>query len=215
MNGASQRKFCLMSGSVSRLKPRPVERRRHQRVSVQLAGRYMLESRREFPCQTLNISPGGVALLAPAVGVLGERVIVYLDQIGRVEGSIVRHIQNGFAISFSATVRKRDKLASQLTWLANRHILGLPEDRRHDRIQPRIPRTVLTLPDGKQVVARLIDASTSGAGISTDLNLDMGLRIVVGKLPATIVRKFEGGIAVEFGRTLTEAEIDSDVSVSL
>jgi hypothetical protein len=204
-----------MSGSSARLKPRPVERRRHQRVSVQLAGRYMLESRREFPCQTVNISPGGVALLAPAVGILGERVIVYLDQIGRVEGSIVRHIQNGFAISFSATVRKRDKLASQLTWLANRHILGLPEDRRHDRIQPRIPRTVLTLPDGKQVVARLIDASTSGAGISTDLNLDMGLRIIVGKLPATIVRKFDGGIAVEFGRTLTEAEIESDVSVSL
>jgi hypothetical protein len=204
-----------MSGSLTRLKPRPVERRRHQRVSVQLAGRYMLESRREFPCQTLNISPGGVALLAPAVGILGERVIVYLDQIGRVEGSIVRHIQNGFAISFSATVRKRDKLASQLTWLANRHILGLPEDRRHDRIQPRIPRTILTLPDGKQVVARLIDASTSGAGISTDLNLDMGLRIIVGKLPATIVRKFDGGIAVEFGRTLTEAEIDNDVSVSL
>jgi PilZ domain len=112
-------------------------------------------------------------------------------------------------------VRKRDKLASQLTWLANRQLLGLPEDRRHDRVQPRIPRTVITLDNGQQVVARLIDISTSGAGISTELKLVMDQRIVVGKLPAKVVRVFEGGVAVEFGRVLTGPEIDSDVSVSL
>jgi hypothetical protein len=47
------------------------------------------------------------------------------------------------------------------------------------------------------------------------MDLAMGLRIIVGKLPATIVRKFDGGIAVEFGRVLTQAEIDSDVSVEI
>jgi hypothetical protein len=204
-----------MFGSVARSHARPMERRRHQRVDVQLMGRYMLETRREYPCQTVNISPGGLALLAPVPGNLGERVVIYLDQLGRVEGTVVRHFQNGFAITFSATVRKRDKLAGQLTWLANRHILGLPEDRRHDRVQPRIPRTVITLDNGQQVVARLIDVSTSGAGISTDLPLAMDQRIVVGKLPAKVVRVFEGGVAVEFGRILTPPEIDSDVSVTL
>jgi hypothetical protein len=192
-----------------------MERRRHQRVDVQVMGRYMLESRREYPCQTVNISPGGLAILAPVMGNIGERVVIYLDQLGRVEGTVVRQFQNGFAIAFSATVRKRDKLASQLTWLANRQLLGLPEDRRHDRVQPRIPRTVITLDNGQQVVARLIDISTSGAGISTDLKLVMDQRIVVGKLPAKVVRVFEGGVAVEFGRVLTGPEIDSDVSVSL
>jgi hypothetical protein len=192
-----------------------MERRRHQRVDVQVMGRYMLESRREYPCQTVNISPGGLAILAPVMGNIGERVVIYLDQLGRVEGTVVRQFQNGFAIAFSATVRKRDKLASQLTWLANRQLLGLPEDRRHDRVQPRIPRTIITLGTGEQVVARLIDISTSGAGISTDLKLVMDQRIVVGKLPAKVVRVFEGGVAVEFGRVLTGPEIDSDVSVSL
>jgi len=204
-----------MFGSVARTQERPIERRRHQRVSVQLLGRYMLETRREYPCQSVNISPGGMALLAPVPGNLGERVVVYLDQVGRVEGQVVRHFQNGFAIAFSATIRKRDKLAAQLTWLANREILGLPEDRRHDRLQARITRTVITLDDGQQVVARLIDVSTSGAGIATDLKLVMGQRIVVGKLPGKVIRVFEGGVAVEFGRILTVAEIDSDVSVLL
>jgi hypothetical protein len=204
-----------MFGSVARSHAKPMERRRHQRVDVQVMGRYMLESRREYPCQTVNISPGGLAILAPVMGNIGERVVIYLDQLGRVEGTVVRQFQNGFAIAFSATVRKRDKLASQLTWLANRQLLGLPEDRRHDRVQPRIPRTIITLGTGEQVVARLIDISTSGAGISTDLKLVMDQRIVVGKLPAKVVRVFEGGVAVEFGRVLTGPEIDSDVSVSL
>jgi PilZ domain len=204
-----------MFGSAARQHAKPIERRRHQRVAVQVMGRYMLESRREYPCQSVDISPGGLSILGPVVGNLGERVVVYLDQLGRVEGTVTRHFQNGFAIAFSATMRKRDKLAAQLTWLANRQILGLPEDRRHDRNQPRNARTVITLDSGQQIVCRLIDVSTSGASISTDLKLGMGQRIVVGKLPGKIVRVFEGGVAVEFGRILTELEIDTDVSVSL
>jgi hypothetical protein len=204
-----------MFGNAARTVSKARELRRHQRVTVELMGRYMLESRREFPCQTINISPGGAALVAPVPGIIGERVVAYLDQLGRVEGKIVRLLPNGFAITFSATVRKRDKLAAQLTWLANRQILGIPEDRRHDRVQPRNPRTVITLDSGQQAIGRLLDVSTSGAGVSTELKLAMGQRIVVGRLPAKIVRLFDGGVAVEFGRILTEAEIDSDVSVAL
>ena len=45
--------------------PLAEERRRHQRVKVNLLGRYMLADRREFPCQVINMSPGGIALVAP------------------------------------------------------------------------------------------------------------------------------------------------------
>ncbi|HXX07680.1 MAG TPA: PilZ domain-containing protein, partial [Pseudolabrys sp.] len=45
--------------------PLTEERRRHQRVRVNLLGRYMLADRREFPCQVVNMSPGGMALIAP------------------------------------------------------------------------------------------------------------------------------------------------------
>ena len=114
--------------------PAAEERRRFQRVKVHLLGRYMLPDRREFPCQVINMSPGGLALLAPGIGNVGDRVVAYLDHIGRVEGKITRIIDNGFAMTVGATARKRDKLAAQLTWLANRHILNLPEDRRHGRI---------------------------------------------------------------------------------
>lgn len=42
--------------------------------------------------------------------------------------------------TIAGTPRKRDKLAAQFTWLANRYILGLPEDRRHGRTRPAILR---------------------------------------------------------------------------
>src|ERR1700746_4087710 len=129
-----------------RLRALGEERRRFQRVRVDLLGRYMLADRREFPCQVVNMSPGGMALIAPVSGQPGERVIAYVDHLGRLEGHVARIFQNGFAMTIAATARKRDKLAAQLTWLANRHILGLPEDRRHGRVAPRNPITRPLLP---------------------------------------------------------------------
>ena len=102
-----------------RLRALGEERRRFQRVRVDLLGRYMLPDRREFPCQVVNMSPGGMALVAPVSGQPGERVIAYVDHLGRLEGHVARIFQNGFAMTIAATPRKRDKLAAQLTWLAN------------------------------------------------------------------------------------------------
>jgi hypothetical protein len=176
------------------------ERRRFQRVRVNLLGRYMLSDRREFPCQVINMSPGGMAVLAPVVGQLGERVIAYVDHLGRLEGTVARLIENGFAMTIAATARKRDKLAAQLTWLANRHILNLPEDRRHGRITPRNPAARLILPNGVNVACRVIDISQSGAAIATDQRPDIGAPVTIGKTTGRVVRHLEDGIAVEFTR---------------
>ena len=180
--------------------PAQEERRRFQRVKVHLLGRYMLPDRREFPCQIINMSPGGLALLAPGIGNVGDRVIAYLDHIGRVEGKITRIIDNGFAMTIISTPRKRDKLAAQLTWLANRHVLGLPEDRRHGRIVPRDPVTQLVLPNGATMKCRLIDMSLSGAAVATDERPPMGTLVSLGKTQGRVVRHLEQGFAVEFTR---------------
>jgi PilZ domain len=176
------------------------ERRRFQRVRVNLLGRYMLADRREFPCQITDMSPGGMALVAPVSGRAGERVIAYVDHIGRLEGVIARQFPNGFAMTITATPRKRDKLASQLTWLANRHVLGLPEDRRHDRIVPRDPRAVLVLADGTQSVCHIVDMSLSGASIASEARPPVGTLVRIGKTQARVLRHVEHGFAVEFTR---------------
>src|SRR5881275_2056288 len=175
--------------------PLSEEQRRFQRVRVNLLGRYMLADRREFPCQVLDMSPGGMAVIGPVSGTAGERIVAYIDHVGRLEGTISRVLPNGFAMSIAATPRKRDKLAAQLTWLANRHILGLPEDRRHDRIIPKNPRTTIVMPDGKALICRIIDMSLSGAAIASELRPELGLVVTLGKTPARIVRHIENGFA--------------------
>ena len=141
------------------------ENRRYQRVKIDLLGRYMLEDRREFPCQVIDMSPGGLAMIAPQCGRLGERVIAYIDHVGRLEGSITRILPSGFSMTIAASQRKRDKLAAQLTWLANRHILDLPEDRRHQRVANRDQMVTLTMADGSQQQCAILDLSVSGVAV--------------------------------------------------
>jgi hypothetical protein len=187
------------------------ERRRHQRVKVRLTGQFMRQDRREFPCATIDISPGGIAFEAEASGEVGERIIAYLNQIGRVEGTVARHFYGGFAIQMKLPPLKREKLADQLTWLANRQVLGMPEDRRHERIVPRNRHTTLTLPGGRELVVRLIDVSQSGAAVTVDANSPIGTPVTLGTRPAQVVRLFAGGLAVEFNRLIPAEMFDEDI----
>jgi hypothetical protein len=203
--------MALQQAKAAQPQPRGQERRRHQRVAVALLGRYMLADRREFPCQTVDMSPGGVLLMAPVRGEIGDRVVVYLEHIGRIEGEVTRHVPRGFAIAISAAARKRDKIASQLTWLANRQELGLPEDRRHERITPRTLATTVKLESGREFAARLIDVSMSGAAISTEHRPPLGSSLVIGTTTAKVVRHFQNGIAVEFRLALSPDRFDENI----
>lgn len=190
------------------------ERRRHQRVKVNLLGRYMLADRHEYPCQVIDMSPGGMALAAPVLGTPGERVIAYVDHLGRLEGKIARLIDNGFAMTISATSRKRDKLAAQLTWLANRQILNLPEDRRHGRFTPKNQMGRLILPNGTNITVRVIDVSASGAAVSIapDLRPPVGSAVTIGKTMGRVVRHIEDGFAIEFTRLQHPDSIEDNVT---
>ncbi len=188
------------------------ERRRFRRVAVNLLGRYMLADRREFPCQITDMSPGGMALIAPVVPRAGERVVAYVDHLGRLEGTVARQFQNGFAMRIDATARKRDKLAAQLTWLANRDLVGLPEDRQSSRLVPRNPDTSVVLPNGVSVSVKIIDLSLSGAGVSGAAKPAIGAMVTLGKIQGRVIRHTESGFAIEFTRLQHSDFIDENVS---
>ncbi|MCW2283844.1 hypothetical protein M2323_001453 [Rhodoblastus acidophilus] len=189
----------------------PMERRRHARVKLALLGRYMLEDRREFPCQTNDVSVGGISVTAPVRGAIGERIVAYFDALGRIEGTIIRHIDFGFVMTANMPASKREKLVNQLTWLANRKALGLPEDRRHERIVPIAANTTLRFQDGGTAPARIVDISVSGAAVSCTAQAPMGAMIHVGRRPARVVRVFEHGLGLEFALPLSFDEFDENV----
>src|SRR5690606_19738664 len=101
--------------------------------------------------------------------------------------------------------------AAKLTWLANRHELNLPEDRRHDRGDVSISFCTVSLPDGREYKARVIDMSLSGAALSFDVQPPIGSPIMVGKIRGSVVRHFDEGVAIEFMTPQTQASLDQNV----
>ena len=172
--------------------------RQYQRVDISLFGRYMLADKREFPCQITNMSSGSAAIIGPRSGDIGETVIAYMDHIGRLEGKILRIFHGGFAMSINATQQKRDKLSAKITWLANRHELNLPEDRRHERIIPSSRTAEIKLEDGRTYNARIVDLSLSGAAIELEVRPAIGTLIWLGNMRGRVVRHFDEGVAIEF-----------------
>ncbi len=171
---------------------------RYNRVRVSVLGRYMLADRSEFPCQIIEMSPGDAVVVAPVPGIVGEKVIAYIDHVGRIEGSILSQMDGGFIMDIAASSRKRDKMAAQLTWLANKDILNLPEDRRHERVVPDIRHSTVVLDDGRRYNCKIIDISLSGAAIELDVRPAMGTPVTLGRMRARVIRHFQNGVAVEF-----------------
>ncbi|WEZ83674.1 PilZ domain-containing protein [Rhizobium sp. 32-5/1] len=169
-----------------------------QRVSVNLTGRLMLANHDEYDCTAVDMSPGDVVFTCDARPRAGERIIAYVDHVGRLEGNVSKLADNAFVIQINATDRKREKLAAQLTWIANKHELGLPEDRRHDRLAPRKVRTEITLDDGSKYSCRLIDLSLSGAAVDIETRPALGAAILLGSMKGRVVRHFQEGVAIEF-----------------
>ncbi|MDX3926983.1 MAG: PilZ domain-containing protein [Shinella sp.] len=189
--------YSFQQASPAASKPQ-IDQRSFQRVSVNLPGRLMLSSHDEYECTVIDMSPGDVFFACPARPNIGERIIAYVDHIGRVEGTVERATDQGFVVIVTATERKREKLAAQLTWIANRHELGLPEDRRHSRLTPRNPRTELALDDGRRYPCRIIDLSLSGAAIDIEVRPALGTAVQLGNMRGRVVRHFQEGVAIEF-----------------
>jgi PilZ domain len=174
------------------------DRRRHKRVELHALGRFMRADKAEYPCKLVDVSVGGAALQSPQPVALGEHVIAYFDEIGRIDGPVVRLVDGGFAMQIQATQHRREKLAAQLTWLANRKVLGIPEARRHERLLPQKIESFMLLPDGQQIECQILDISISGASVSAVLLPPIGMDISLGRLRAKVMRHHENGVGLQF-----------------
>lgn len=174
------------------------DRRRYRRVPIRVLGRFMREDKEEYPCQVVNMSAGGMAMLSPAQCRDGERIVAYLENFGRIEGIVIRCVDGGIAVRIVASQYKREKIANLLTWLINRESLGLNEERKHERVVPRNPLSKLILPNGDVFDCRVIDVSLSGASIAIEKKPPLQTEVILGRMRGRVVRHHDTGLAVQF-----------------
>jgi hypothetical protein len=183
------------------------DRKDYCRVAVSAKGRFMRPDYSEQDCIVDTMSPLEAVFSCDTPADIGERIVAYLEHIGRIEGEVTEIGRQSFSISIKATDRKRDKLSAQLAWLDKKIRLGLPEDRRHERLAPSNVGSEIKLEDGRTFSCRIIDLSMSGAGIELDASLDIGTILTLGNMRGRIVRHFQEGVGIAFLDTQPEEVI--------
>lgn len=173
------------------------DERRHRRIFISLPVRFMLADQGEHRGVLFDMSPGGLSVTSDLRPAIGTRVVLYIDDIGRVEGTTSRFHDYGFAVRLNTTQNRRDKIAERLIFHANRHRLRDEALRSHERIESD-QEAYCRMPDGAEIVCRVIDLSLSGAAIAVDPPPAVGTEIALGRMLGRVVRRIPQGVAIHF-----------------
>lgn len=166
-------------------------------------GRFMLPDMSEYPCQVASIDADGVKLLSDHTVEPGTPIIAYLDDIGRVDGTMDKVIEDGFFVAFNLTGRRRERMERRLEWFETSD----PDERRDDRFVPKDAASQITLNDGREYPCEVIDISVSGASIKTSVLPSIGTYLSLGRMRGRVVRFTSDGIAIEFMRQIEPAKL--------
>jgi len=176
-------------------------------VNIAVEGSYSLQRRwydadgklRSFTCRTTRVSPFRMIVEVPVVGFVGERTISYFREFGEFEGVIRAAMPGGLLVEMDMTPEHRARLAEKLAWLEKKFRDESVQDvREAARIIPPASHSVLTLADGSVHRCLITDVSSSGAGISAEMQLPVGTPLAVGACVGRVVRAFDTGFAVKF-----------------
>jgi hypothetical protein len=184
-----------------------LDRRRHRRVLWQVPVRGLTGSGEEFTCNTIDVCAGGIRINLARPLEKGENLVLYVEDIGRVEGVIVRVLNEvGYAVEFRVPQRKREKIADALTWLVNKDKLGLTDERIDER-RSATGQVIAIHGKGISIACAVADVSLFGVALKTAGPRPMiGDRVQIGERAGTCVRYIDGGFAVDF-RTLHGTDI--------
>lgn len=172
------------------------DRRKHHRVDLPLKARFLTDTGDERTGVVLNISAGGAMLRAKYPPAFGQNVVLYIDQVGRMEGKVVRSGNNCFAVTYHKRRAKAVKIADQLTTAINQRRRGT-DRRMSPRVNQETTATVY-LEDGREFKCAILDISLTGASIEISPRPPLGMHLILGRMTAKVVRRHEKGVGVVF-----------------
>jgi hypothetical protein len=181
---------------------RAPDRRRFFRADVEIDGRILNSENREIDCRTADISAGGARLTSSIAPAMGEKILLYLGELGRTPAEVVRVGKAGeFAVTFIASNHKREKIAERLTWLLNKDLFAdgpESEGRRETRFSAGGVIDI-TLEDGTALTCDVRDFSLLGCSLRTIRQRPpIGVWVRIGMTYGRVARYFEDGFAVDF-----------------
>ncbi len=171
---------------------------------VRLPGRFLIQGLEEAQC--LLISVAGQDAIVSTGEIRGtprtDRIVLYLDLIGRLEGAATWLGHNQLSVRIAAPAAKLVRLRQQFALLAGMPPQDRENLRGHRRIRLDAPDVNLALPGDENVMVRVKDVSRSGAAVQTDLVPVIGEAVTLGSTRGRVVRILDDGFAMQFARLL-------------
>ncbi len=178
------------------------DQRRYERVRLELNTRFMRADGSEHAGQVVDISCGGIAVNSPVLPRVGERVILYVENLGRLEGKVVRHVGKGFALPFQATPRRRERISQRITYINSRGNIQSDKALKPffvpDEAAQLAPISYIVLQDGKKVPARVLDLNVAGVLIETKMALSIGTHVQVGRMRGLVTDRHGSHFSIDF-----------------
>lgn len=166
-----------------------------------LKGRFMRTDGSEYSCRLWRISANN-ADFTIADGEktlqLNDHIIAYIENLGRLEGTIINIQRDDFSLQLQHSDHQRNKLITKINWLSHNADQQQAEQRRHIRYTPARSEAALTLSDGTEHTCKILDLSLSGAAVETGLRPPLRSIVTLGNSQAKVLRHFDEGIGIEF-----------------
>jgi PilZ domain len=188
--------------------------RRSEHSEGVIFGRFMLADMTEHPCRVSDLSIDGVTFLTEVEVEPLAQLVAYIQDVGRVEGTVVGTVPGGIRISFQLSGTRRQRLESRLE-RCDRPGGSAEQQRRHHRHVARDNKSHITLPDGRVYACEVIDISLSGAALRTAVLPSLGTCLNLGKMRGRVVRYHDSGIAIEFLKLLDRTTVAAAANADL
>ncbi len=160
-----------------------------------------------------RVSPFRMLVSVPVIGKVGERIVSYFGDFGKLDGWIADTVAGGFLIDLETDREQREKLARKLTWLEKKQKdPSVIEARNNGRIIPKTLHSTVIFADGTCRDCFIIDMSASGAAVSADVRPDLGMPLAIGSCVGRVVRHFREGFAIKFVDAQNEAQLEKLVA---
>lgn len=176
----------------------PSERRRFRRLPLEVDGRLQDAVGLEHHCRTLNLSPGDACITTPAILRVGDKIIMYLNEVGRVEADVLRADpeDRSFGLRFRVGRHKLERHVDIL--------MGMMYPWARDADARRTPRTPgagmadVRTASGRVIACQVVDISTVGVGLATTAPRPLlGEWVFIAGKAGRVARYFDGGFAID------------------
>jgi len=175
------------------------DKRKTPRWAVGIKGKIFVPERQYGEeCLVSDLSTAGAGLKTSCSAALGTKVVLYIDEFGRYDATIVQSYRRRVGVKFQISDHKRARTAELITNYVTHGTADATSLRSSVRVSGTSSLKSFASESGEAAPCKVLDLALTGASLETEARPEIGAQIFFGEIAARVVRHMPNGIAVVF-----------------